>query len=72
MQPSRRLFADAIVCRTAMHQHVEMEVRFMLRISAWAQDRSEIATGDHSQSANQGNERFDRRRRQERSLHSWP
>ena len=31
-----RLFADAIVCRTAMHQHVEMQVRFMLGISTRA------------------------------------
>lgn len=31
-----RLFADAIVCRTATHQHVEMEVRFMLGISTRA------------------------------------
>jgi hypothetical protein len=31
-----RLFADAIVCRTAMHQHVEMQMRFMLWISARA------------------------------------
>jgi hypothetical protein len=30
------LFADAIVCRTATHQHVEMEVRFMLGISTRA------------------------------------
>jgi hypothetical protein len=42
-----RLFADAIVCRTAMHQHVEMLVRFMLGISTRAYDRSEIAAGRH-------------------------
>lgn len=31
-----RLFADEIVCRTATHQHVEMQMRFMLGISTRA------------------------------------
>ena len=35
-------------------------MRFMLWISARAQDRLEIAAGRHSQSANQGTERLDR------------
>src|ERR1700722_6570362 len=43
-----------------MHQHVEMQMRFMLWISARAQDRREIAAGRHSQSANKGTERLDR------------
>ena len=35
-------------------------MRFMLWISARAQDRREIAAGRHSQSTNQGTERLDR------------
>jgi hypothetical protein len=37
-----------------MHQRVEMQMRFMLWISARAQDRREIGAGRHSRSANQG------------------
>ena len=37
-----------------MHQHVEMQMRFMLGISTRAQDRSEIAAGRHPQSTDEG------------------